>query len=98
MNTLQLSRTHQLSEDCGPELRHIGENSNESAEGEGLLDLATIRRRVALIKNRWSAETVRARAIEGARRRIELEGLVANVLAHDNDDVEGEECGLRLFL
>lgn len=53
---------------------------------EKFLDMATIRRRVATIKNRWTPETVRARAIEGARRRIELEDLVADVLVHAADD------------
>ena len=42
------------------------------------LDIATIRRRVDSIKQKWSPETVRARAIEGARRRSELAALVAN--------------------
>ena len=43
------------------------------------LDISTIRRRVDSIKRKWSPETVRARAIEGARRRSELGALVANV-------------------
>ena len=40
------------------------------------LDMETIRRRVAKIKNSWSPETARARAAEGARRRQELENFV----------------------
>ncbi|MCA9133034.1 MAG: hypothetical protein KDA45_07755 [Planctomycetales bacterium] len=50
------------------------ENCDQS--GSEVLDLATIRRRVASIKKRWTPETARARAIEGARRRQELDALL----------------------
>ena len=44
------------------------------------VDIDTIRRRVARIKNEWSDETIRARANEGARRRDELECILLDVL------------------
>ncbi len=62
------------------------------------VDMATIRQRVALIKNRWSPETVRARAIEGARRRVELEGFVANLVDFDAEEHCGGDNGLRVFM
>jgi hypothetical protein len=74
-----------------PGLRLEGDSAN-------FLDMATIRQRVASIKNRWSPETVRARAIEGARRRVELEGLVAGLIDLDADERFGEDSELRLFL
>lgn len=53
------------------------------------LDMATIRRRVAQIKQRWTPEVAQARAAEGARRRRELDMLV-NQLLHE---FRGEEFG-----
>jgi len=70
----------------------------EGDSATNFLDIATIRQRVASIKNRWSPETVRARAIEGARRRVELEGLVASLVDFDADERFGEDSELRLFL
>ncbi len=52
-----------------------GSETAGQVHGEGL-DLATIRQRVARIKRTWTPETVRARAIEGARRRSELAALL----------------------
>lgn len=67
--------------------------TQEHAAGEGFLDMETIRRRVAKIKNRWSAETARSRAIEGARRRSELEDLVLDLLTDTRDSEES--CNLE---
>ncbi len=60
---------------------------------ESFVDLDTIRRRVANIKNRWTPEMTRARAIEGARRRSELEDLLLELLT----DTSGSEevCDLK---
>jgi hypothetical protein len=49
-----------------------GFSGAQTIEDERFVDAETIRRRVAKIKNSWDAETARARAIEGARRRGEL--------------------------
>lgn len=70
----------------------------EGDSAGNFLDMATLRQRVASIKNRWSPETVRARAIEGARRRVELEGLVASLADLDADERFGENGEFRLFL
>ena len=43
------------------------------------LDMNTIRQRVADIKRNWTPDTVRSRAIEGRRRRKELEAMVAQI-------------------
>ncbi len=51
------------------------------------LDMATIRRRVAQIKQRWTPEIAQARAAEGARRRRELDAMV-NQLLHELHDQE----------
>jgi hypothetical protein len=59
----------------------------------GFLDMATIRRRVARIKNGWNEETARARATEGARRRRELEELLIGHLCDVGDSEES--CDLR---
>ncbi len=51
--------------------------TTENYAGErDFVDMDTIRRRLAKIKNRWSPEMVRARALEGTRRRAELEALL----------------------
>ncbi len=66
---------------------------NPSVAGE--LDMQTIRRRVANIKNHWSPEVAQARAAEGIRRRRELDALVEGLLSdlRDNDLVNTEEFG-----
>lgn len=60
------------------------------------LDMATIRRRLAKIKNCWSPETARARAIEGARRREQLEILLGDLMEDRNDDRPCEDHGFSL--
>lgn len=50
------------------------------------LDLRTIRRRVAKIKQSWSPEIAQARAAEGARRRRELDALVNQWLGERRED------------
>ena len=64
-----------------------------AARDHDFVDMDTIRRRVATIKGAWSPETVRARAIEGERRRDELENLLLDLLT----DTSGSEetCDLR---
>lgn len=64
------------------------ESVQPSAVREHFIDMETIRRRVAKIKNQWSVETSRARALEGKRRRGELEQLVLELLT---DTSESEE-------
>jgi hypothetical protein len=59
--------------------------TTESSE----LDIATIRRRVASIKRKWSPETVRARAIEGERRRSELAALLARAVEEGCGEAAG---------
>jgi hypothetical protein len=72
-----------------------GSEVNHDQVGEEL-DLATIRRRVASIKQKWSPETNRARAIEGARRRRELAALLSGVAPTANAwelcDPQHESC------
>jgi hypothetical protein len=48
------------------------------------LDLKTIRKRVHAIKSDWSPEVTKQRALEGLRRRSELERLLG--LSSDLDD------------
>ncbi|MCR9296628.1 MAG: hypothetical protein NXI32_28285 [bacterium] len=60
-----------------------------------VLDLETIRRRVAKIKRGWSPETARARAIEGHRRRRELEDMLLMQMC-DVEDSE-ETCDLNEY-
>ncbi len=55
---------------------------------QGFVDMETIRRRVARIKNEWSTETIQARAKEGARRREELESLLLDRLTDIRDSEE----------
>lgn len=50
------------------------------------LDLRTIRRRVAKIKQSWTPEIAQARAAEGARRRRELDALVNQWLGERRED------------
>ena len=66
------------------------QNRNDESQ---ILDIATIRRRVAMIKSGWSEETARARAAEGQRRRNQLESFLLDLLT----DVAGSEetCDLR---
>jgi len=68
----------------------VHENKSKAANVTGrFIDIGTIRRRVAKVKNRWSAETTRSRAIEGTRRRDELEALLMDYIC---DTEESEEC------
>ena len=66
---------------------HETGRGNESGTG---LDLATIRRRVAGIKSRWTPEIAQARASEGARRRKELDALLGELLLN-YPQVEGDD-------
>ena len=56
----------------------------------GELDMATIRRRVARIKSQWTPEVARARAVEGARRRRELDTLVSQLWTKSGDQPSEE--------
>ena len=60
-------------------MRNAGGSRFNRMGGEGELDLATIQRRVASIKRSWTPEESRARAVEGRRRRRELEALVGDI-------------------
>jgi hypothetical protein len=62
---------------------HETSRDNSSA---AVLDMATIRRRVAGIKNRWTPEIAQARAAEGIRRRRELDSLLAELLLQNATD------------
>ncbi|MEM7478949.1 MAG: hypothetical protein AAF483_28535 [Planctomycetota bacterium] len=53
-----------------------------------VLDIETIRSRVADIKAEWSPEEAQARAIEGARRRAELQNLMLELLCDVSDSEE----------
>lgn len=55
------------------------------------LDMATIRRRVAQIKQRWTPEVAQARAAEGVRRRRELDAMVSQLLHELHDQEHGIE-------
>ena len=57
------------------------------------VDMETIRRRVARIKNSWTPETVHARAVEGVRRREQLESLVLDLLT--DTSASDETCELK---
>jgi hypothetical protein len=64
------------------------------------LDMLTIRRRVAQIKNKWTPEVAQARAAEGARRRRELDAMVSQLLGDLRDDRREQEAdshGLTLI-
>lgn len=62
---------------------------------EHFVDMETVRRRVARIKNGWSPEVTRARAIEGQRRRRELESIMLDLIC---DTTESEEsCDLAEY-
>jgi len=107
MQALQLHhgssvREHDLLDHSADSQEHADMSAPDLGLGgettANFVDMSTIRQRVALIKNRWSPETVRARAIEGARRRVELEGLVANLMDFDADEHFGEDSGLKVFL
>ena len=60
---------------------------------EDYLDIDTIRRRVAKIKNTWSEATATSRAIEGLRRRAELAAMMEDLLDDDltGDDLSGDD-------
>ena len=64
-----------------------------------VLDMKTIRNRVAAIKASWSHETAKSRAAEGAKRREDLENMLLELMC-DIEDSEGscdlEECGSSL--
>lgn len=107
MQALQLHRgpsvrEHDLLDHSADPQEHADRSAADLELGgepnHNFLDMATIRQRVALIKNRWSPETVRARAIEGARRRVELEGLVANLMDFDADEQFGGDSELKVLL
>lgn len=77
---------------------HQDEFADRSAltEADCELDMETIQNRVAGIKQGWSSETVRARAVEGARRRSELAALVSGLRLTPWERKEIEETGLCL--
>ncbi len=69
-------------------------NTQMSADdNQPFVDMDTIRRRVATIKNRWSPETAAARAVEVRRRRESLEDLVLDLLTDISDSEES--CDIR---
>ncbi len=55
---------------------------------DAFLDLETIQRRVAAIKQSWSPETARARRLEGKRRREQLESLMLDLMTETSDSEE----------
>lgn len=65
----------------------ISHNTARSASGAEL-DLQTIRQRVANIKKQWTPEVAKARAVEGARRRFELDSMVSALLLEMREDYE----------
>lgn len=65
----------------------ISRNTTRDASGAEL-DIQTIRQRVANIKKQWTPEVARARAIEGARRRFELDSMVSALLLEMREDYE----------
>ena len=69
---------------------------DQAVSTEQFVDMATIRRRIATIKNRWSPETIRARALEGARRRSELQALLADLLDEQAADEARDDSGFSL--
>lgn len=64
---------------------------------EEFIDIETVRRRVAKIKNGWTSDTVRARATEGDRRRRELESLILDLMTDTSDSEESCDIGLHGF-
>ncbi|QDV22941.1 hypothetical protein [Aureliella helgolandensis] len=68
---------------------HTGTNGSN-----GFLDMATIQRRVAKIKNGWTADMVRARAEEGRRRRQELDSLVLHLMGDEGFADDEQNSGL----
>ncbi|MEZ6135283.1 MAG: hypothetical protein R3C53_10270 [Pirellulaceae bacterium] len=69
------------------------EKSSGSIGEQQFIDMETIRRRVAKIKNRWSPETAKARAIEGVRRRADLEALLSEIAEELECENEAELAG-----
>ena len=67
----------------------IAHDTARNANGTEL-DMQTIRQRVASIKKQWTPEVARARAAEGARRRLELDSLVSSLLREMREDFEFE--------
>ncbi len=67
----------------------IANQTSRDANGTEL-DMLTIRRRVANIKSRWAPEVARARAVEGARRRRELDALVSALMSEYSDDYSNQ--------
>ena len=63
-------------------------NTDRNDPSERFLDMATIRRRVAKIKNSWTAETAQARSQEGERRRRELEAIILDLMTDTADSEE----------
>lgn len=77
-----------------------GQSPRQSSQLDAnYVDAATIRRRVAKIKNSWDSNTVRARSIEGERRRNELAIMFADLLDEDcipDASGDGEQSGFGL--
>jgi hypothetical protein len=69
----------------------IAAETNRVAESSEL-DMLTIRRRVAKIKSRWAPEVAQSRAIEGARRRRELDAMVSELLGDLRADFQVDAC------
>lgn len=67
----------------------IAHNKARNASGSEL-DMQTIRRRVANIKSQWTPEVAQERASEGARRRLELDSMVSELLREMREDYEFE--------
>ncbi len=67
----------------------IAHNTNRNTGGTEL-DMQTIRRRVDNIKKQWTPEVAQSRAAEGARRRLELDSMVSDLLREMREDYEFE--------
>lgn len=63
-------------------------SARESENTSKFLDINTIRSRVKRIKAGWNPDIAKARAIEGARRRQELEEIFLDILCDVSDSEE----------
>lgn len=71
----------------------IAHNTSRNTSGTEL-DMQTIRCRVDNIKKQWTPEVAQSRAAEGARRRLELDSMVNDLLLEMREDYEFEAAEL----
>ena len=75
-------------------LTHEGPVVRGFKSNDGLtqfVPLSEIRRRVDRIKRQWNPDTAKARAVEGQRRRDELEMLLGELLLEDETEADSSE-------